>query len=37
MEQVEASVKFAEESKYPDPTEALKDIYTQKDYPYITD
>jgi pyruvate dehydrogenase E1 component alpha subunit len=36
-EQVEESVKFAEESKYPDPSEALKDIYAQSDYPYITD
>ncbi|MFZ6009316.1 MAG: pyruvate dehydrogenase (acetyl-transferring) E1 component subunit alpha [Bacteroidota bacterium] len=36
-EQVEESVKFAEESKYPDPSEALRDIYAQKDYPYITD
>jgi pyruvate dehydrogenase E1 component alpha subunit len=35
--QVEESVKFAEESNYPDPSEALKDIYAQKDYPYITD
>jgi pyruvate dehydrogenase E1 component alpha subunit len=34
---VEESVKFAEESKYPDPSEALKDIYAQTDYPYITD
>jgi pyruvate dehydrogenase E1 component alpha subunit len=34
---VEESVKFAEESKYPDPSEALKDIYAQRDYPYITD
>jgi pyruvate dehydrogenase E1 component alpha subunit len=34
---VEESVKFAEESKYPDPSEALKDIYAQQDYPYITD
>ena len=34
---VEDSVKFAEESKYPDPSEALKDIYAQADYPYITD
>jgi pyruvate dehydrogenase E1 component alpha subunit len=34
---VEESVKFAEESKYPDPSEALKDIYAQADYPYITD
>lgn len=34
---VEASVKFAEESKYPDPAEALHDVYVQSDYPYITD
>jgi pyruvate dehydrogenase E1 component alpha subunit len=37
LAQVEESVKFAEESKYPDPSEALKDIYAQADYPYITD
>lgn len=37
LQQVEESVKFAEESKYPDPSEALKDIYAQQDYPYITD
>lgn len=35
--QVEESVKFAEESKYPDPSEALHDIYAQSDYPFITD
>jgi pyruvate dehydrogenase E1 component alpha subunit len=35
--QVEDSVKFAEESNYPDPKEALTDIYTQSDYPFITD
>jgi pyruvate dehydrogenase E1 component alpha subunit len=35
--QVEESVKFAEESKYPDPSEAMKDIYAQEDYPFITD
>jgi pyruvate dehydrogenase E1 component alpha subunit len=34
---VEESVKFAEESNYPHPSEALKDIYAQEDYPYITD
>ncbi len=34
---VEDSVKFAEESKFPDPSEALHDVYTQADYPYITD
>jgi pyruvate dehydrogenase E1 component alpha subunit len=37
LQVVEESVKFAEESKYPDPSEALKDIYAQQDYPYITD
>jgi len=36
-EKVEQSVKFAEESKYPDPSEALRDVYVQSDYPYITD
>ena len=36
-EKVEESVKFAEESKYPDPSEALRDVYMQQDYPYITD
>ena len=35
--QVEESVKFAEESNYPDPSEAMKDIYEQADYPFITD
>lgn len=35
--QVDESVKFAEESKFPDVSEALKDIYVQQDYPYITD
>ena len=32
---VEASVKFAEESPYPDPSELYKDVYMQNDYPYI--
>ena len=36
-EQVEESVKFAEESNYPDPSEAMKDVYAQHDYPYIQD
>lgn len=36
-DKVEESVKFAEESNYPDPSEALKDVYVQSDYPYITD
>jgi pyruvate dehydrogenase E1 component alpha subunit len=35
--QVEESVKFAEESNYPDPSEALHDIYAQSDYPFIMD
>ncbi|MGC4020678.1 MAG: pyruvate dehydrogenase (acetyl-transferring) E1 component subunit alpha [Cyclobacteriaceae bacterium] len=35
--QVEESVKFAEESKFPDPSEAMKDIYMQEDYPFIED
>lgn len=34
---VEESVKFAEESNYPDPGEAMHDVYAQSDYPYITD
>jgi len=34
---VEATVKFAEESPYPDPSEAFKDVYVQEDYPYITE
>jgi pyruvate dehydrogenase E1 component alpha subunit len=36
-QQVDESVKFAEESKYPDPSEALTDVYDQKDYPFIFD
>jgi pyruvate dehydrogenase E1 component alpha subunit len=32
---VEESVKFAEESPYPDPSEAYSDVYVQKDYPFI--
>lgn len=35
--QVEESVKFAEESNYPDPSEALKDIYAEPNYPFIMD
>jgi pyruvate dehydrogenase E1 component alpha subunit len=33
--EVEESVKFAEESPYPDPEELYEDVYVQKDYPYI--
>lgn len=36
-EEVEDSVKFAEESAYPDPSELYKDVYVQSDYPYIMD
>jgi pyruvate dehydrogenase E1 component alpha subunit len=34
--EVEESVKFAEESPFPDDDELLKDIYAQHDYPFIT-
>ncbi|MCY7352676.1 MAG: pyruvate dehydrogenase (acetyl-transferring) E1 component subunit alpha [Cytophagaceae bacterium] len=33
--QVDESVKFAEESPYPPVEEAYRDVYMQKDYPYI--
>jgi pyruvate dehydrogenase E1 component alpha subunit len=36
-QQVDESVRFAEESPYPDPEEAFKDVYVQKDYPFIKD
>ncbi|MCE2936573.1 MAG: pyruvate dehydrogenase (acetyl-transferring) E1 component subunit alpha [Cyclobacteriaceae bacterium] len=35
--QVEESVKFSEESAFPDPKEALTDIYVQTDYPFVLD
>jgi pyruvate dehydrogenase E1 component alpha subunit len=35
--QVEESVRFAEDSPFPDPEEAFKDVYVQSDYPYIRD
>ena len=35
--EVEEAVKFAEESPLPDDDELLKDVYTQEDYPFITD
>lgn len=35
--QVEESVKFAEESPWPDDSEVYKDIYVDQDYPYIMD
>ena len=34
---VQAAVKFAEESPWPDDSEVLKDVYQQKDYPFIVD
>lgn len=36
-EKVEASVKFAEESPWPDVSELTKDVYADEDYPFITD
>lgn len=33
--EVEESVKFAEESPLPEPEELYKDVYMQEDYPYI--
>jgi pyruvate dehydrogenase E1 component alpha subunit len=36
-EVVEDSVRFAEESPYPDPSELYKDVYVQADYPYIVE
>ena len=33
---VNECVKFAEESDFPDPEDLYKDIYTQEDYPFIT-
>ena len=35
--QVEEAVQFADESPWPDDTEVYKDIYTEADYPFITD
>lgn len=34
---VEESVKFAEESPWPDDSEVLKDVYIDKNYPFIVD
>jgi pyruvate dehydrogenase E1 component alpha subunit len=36
-ETITASVKFAEESPWPDDSELLKDIYIDKNYPFIVD
>jgi pyruvate dehydrogenase E1 component alpha subunit len=32
---VEESVRFSEESPYPDASELYRDVYVQEDYPYI--
>ena len=34
---VAESVKFAEESPWPDDSEVLKDVYMDENYPFITD
>jgi pyruvate dehydrogenase E1 component alpha subunit len=34
---VTGSVKFAEESPWPDDSEVLKDVYVDKAYPFIVD
>ncbi len=34
---VEESVRFSEESPYPDPSELYRDVYIQNDYPYVRD
>jgi len=34
-QQVNEAVDFAEESPFPDPSEAFKDVYVQTDYPFI--
>src|SRR5947209_2460003 len=34
---VAGSVKFAEESPWPDDSEVLKDVYVDKEYPFIVD
>ena len=36
-EVVDESVRFAEESPWPDDNELLKDVYQQVDYPFIID
>src|SRR5437868_1686976 len=36
-QQVDDAVAFAEESPWPDDDELLKDVYVQRDYPFITD
>lgn len=36
-QEVEDCIKFADESAFPDPSEALKDVYAQENYPFILD
>jgi len=35
--QVQDAVDFAENSNYPDPSQAFQDVYVQSDYPFIKD
>ena len=35
--QVQESVDFAENSPFPDPSEAYKDVYAEPDYPFVLD
>jgi pyruvate dehydrogenase E1 component alpha subunit len=35
--QVEDSIKFADESDYPDASELYDDVYRQEDYPFLVD
>ncbi len=35
--EVEESVKFSEESPWPDADELLKDVYVDQNYPFIVD
>jgi len=37
MEQVEESVRFAESSAFPDPSEAVTDVYYEPNYPFTQD
>ena len=37
IQQVEESVEFAENSPYPDPSEAYKDVYVEENYPFTID
>ena len=34
-DQVAEAVQFSEDSGWPDPSESLKDVYAQQDYPYL--